>query len=1815
MEKSKLNEKNSYVSEKYPLESEQPMTTKSNINEEKCSKKKKMIIIFSIFFILILTILIVFLLYKRFYSNNPIITQEITEFTSDEINEENVIDLDYKKNYIFIYNETQSKISNIEFNEDITIKKRRNEENIISQKSEIISKYLINIYDNKTENSKIIYYAYAIIIEMGKQIENKEIKNMGGFDIRKDNNINNTIPISKFTFNQNGEILSFKINNNMNETLSSYLYEFIEKVIPKVSNTSFNDKRKLNEEQRKFEGDRNNGKIYHIKPNLINENNGNKEEKSWEITIDKNKVKNVIGLKKFSLSINQQEKSINFDKNNLIFEIEDDENVNRGGFIKQITNDINSNITLNEISNDETLTNKISNLLNNINFNDYNYERRLNERKLNGLKNLQENSIFTYLLPIYFSYPLFKINLLGAKITLIASVEFIPIEGNFNMKMIFDYNGNKTVIFSEKKETFFKKISLNIYEILELYYLFIHDKMNLIQSIFNENELKINEMLNQLNNSISNIPKIQNIFSNELNQVLIKINQTIFNTYNSTNEIVKSISNSINLLPQIKNGNENNVNNIKLIYNSSVETFYNTNKDNLNNLFISWTTFNDKIIEELNNIETQSNNNSSFIFDVDLYYNIKESIYLISKLYKDFDNNTLNAIDAEQTKFQLDITIRVIEFMDSTLKEVEIIGNNAKYNIYVIDAMKNIDDDKRKELIENIFHLRDIIYNMEYELLSQIRQIIINLISSEEYKQIINDYNIKYNTINTQKEEINRKLRIFNKYDENFVIYFEDIKLLNDLDIIIYKEKKRSFQKNIGHYINNQSDYFITEYEINNIKSTIKNYFKELEEYLNNNDFYNSTIKSVNFNNIVNEINNKYLKEEFGNKIINFYSKNAFLNTIIDNYYNDLKTTYNKYKELFFDKNYKNHKDNYIFKPTEIINKLSSILNSVNSDISILYKNIEDLLLRKIDLGIYFSTIQIYDIIQNEYNLFLKNINNKSCCKEGNNFENVKIIKENLKKFNNLYFDENNKFIPLYIYNNNKEDKFKIKNIIIPKENSIRNNLKEIIEQINNDFNCNNISCNNTVSQIDNYYYQISKIRISLSYIKSIIPIFQSTIEENVLSNLNIMSFLDLFENELNNKENELLIDINSFINELNYNTSKIINPTLQSLKVDIKNYVESKINIENIKEHIKIIANLIFINPQELYDEINSYLQYYSAGPISKIKNGFNMDIEYYKRISGNNFTFDYESYKKSFDELHKKIKESYINGKNNLLKDFKISEMLIDTLSQNISDFIIQSFDKISQEINSLVNITNFQFLNMNFSIQNYIEEILNETIKSINNININEIISNIYNDYYGMLKNKIKDDLDNIYKTLDAAIYNEYESNVHYYQRQQYLNERSGKIIIKEIHSETKDILYKVIQTLFMKINEVYSTNNINEFLIENQNNVLKEYIFELNNEDLSNYIKDDINQISQINYNRLIQEKNIFQNNITNLYKKSYYNIINEFLNNKGNEYLNYIFNYDYQNNVFQDINIMNSTIIELCDIINSLMDLSEMKSLPENLVNKINNFLPEIKNEILNFSNKIEKSIDYDLNLLTYNLKYIFIDRFILYFGSVNTKNYSSQIKELIPKYLDDSFKGYLDDNLYTNIHNKFQTNKNEYKTKLNKDLQSIGVIIEEKEKVILNKIKNIEIQQTNVIFSKIIEYYNELDLSYTKYNNNNLLKIDNKVNEYIESFFIKINDDLKNITNKFNEEKQNGKLNLEQILTIKDNYLSNLSLVEINNSDMKKQTSQIQNNLSLLMENLEKEIINKFKDFSNFLNEETQDIIFEGFNSKNDLRNLEEYIV
>ena len=111
---------------------------------------------------------------------------------------------------------------------------------------------------------------------------------------------------------------------------------------------------------------------------------------------------------------------------------------------KKFSDNLESSIDLSNEENNEEITKKIFDLLNNLNFIEYNENRRVDniEKKLNNLRNIQE-TIYTntYEIPSHFYYPLFKSNLLGAKVGLIADVEFMPMNGKFYTKMLFDANG------------------------------------------------------------------------------------------------------------------------------------------------------------------------------------------------------------------------------------------------------------------------------------------------------------------------------------------------------------------------------------------------------------------------------------------------------------------------------------------------------------------------------------------------------------------------------------------------------------------------------------------------------------------------------------------------------------------------------------------------------------------------------------------------------------------------------------------------------------------------------------------------------------------------------------------------------------------------------------------------------------------------------------------------------------------------------------------------------------------------------------------------------------------------------------------------------------------------------------------------------------------------------------------------------------------------------------------------------------------------------------------------------------------------------
>ncbi len=69
---------------------------------------------------------------------------------------------------------------------------------------------------------------------------------------------------------------------------------------------------------------------------------------------------------------------------------------------------------------------------------------------------------------------------------------------------------------------------------------------------------------------------------------------------------------------------------------------------------------------------------------------------------------------------------------------------------------------------------------------------------------MINDIKSKYEEVYREQEEIFTEHWAFNKYALNFEIYFDDIRVLNDLELKVNEEKKESYNEHIVAYLNKQ---------------------------------------------------------------------------------------------------------------------------------------------------------------------------------------------------------------------------------------------------------------------------------------------------------------------------------------------------------------------------------------------------------------------------------------------------------------------------------------------------------------------------------------------------------------------------------------------------------------------------------------------------------------------------------------------------------------------------------------------------------------------------------------------------------------------------------------------------------------------------------------------------------------------------------------------------------------------------------------------------------------------------------------------------
>ena len=485
----------------------------------------------------------------------------------------------------------------------------------------------------------------------------------------------------------------------------------------------------------------------------------------------------------------------------------------------------------------------------------------------------------------------------------------------------------------------------------------------------------------------------------------------------------------------------------------------------------------------------------------------------------------------------------------------------------------------------------------------------------------LTDINSKLTIISDQQGTILERLRKFNKYDIKFDIYFEDIRVLNDLEINVSREKALSYNKYIINGLKNHSDYFLTDKETKEIKELLN--FQKIKDYLVKYLFTDAEEEAGKLYDIVKSINEKYLGESLGNRVINFYNNITFIHQIINNYYKDISEAYKKFNTTFVDEYYHKHKDQYVTKPKEIINKILGVSYALNPEKVTLHKEIQELIVNKIRLGITTTSYEVYSIILKEYNDLIQSFSNNKCCINGYNFANLEKVKRKLNEFQSIYI-KNDKFIVPYNYTvKYEEDEFDIKDFIVSKENEIRINLRRIADLINTDFIktfCygNELVCAypDIVSGIDHYYYQASKLRVSLQFLQSLVTIAQSMIGDDIFSDFDSNTYTQLFNLELNYRGNEIITDITNFLSELNNETIHYINGSLDKLKIDIESYFKSGVNLLGMKENIETIGREIFFDPSHLKKQIFDYI-YYPCGPISKLEVAFNEEIDFHDIIS----------------------------------------------------------------------------------------------------------------------------------------------------------------------------------------------------------------------------------------------------------------------------------------------------------------------------------------------------------------------------------------------------------------------------------------------------------------------------------------------------------------------------------------------------------------------------------------------------------------------
>ena len=1560
----------------------------------------------------------------------------------------------------------------------------------------ITDEILFDIYEIKND----LINAYVVILSREEFINDKKIKSFNDTMI-KDSNYK---AVAKVSFYPNGTINELVFSDNLNEIYIEELREIIEALIPKVNNNTNNS------ESSNFSiEDKNNKKIAIDDDALVNSN----ADIYLKSNIENNEFKNSYIKKNYYLQYsdynNIEELSKNSDSKTVSPEpFNDLDSVNSLIDSVEVTVDMNTNFDKNL---EDEKVKEIQNKLNDIKFSsktpsnrlrlisNEEYEKNIklqieNRKSINNLRNLQTGEFTSSMeYPFHFNYEIFKTNMLGVQIAIVASIKWQPAEGTIIIELYYVRGKSQPSKIKTEKILInnFAEVTYSYKTVLMTIFTYLQTE---ILGYINEYDINISEdnFDKYIQNFNKTIGPLSTLFANYLQADLEKFKQGIMDSKYCYNNLFDDMENNLLALlttieDQIKAGTQKEINDIVNESKTTVINLINKQNQNLTNLIDSVNTFIDKSVKTINALKDYER------VSVDFYYRSKEIFKRVDVLIDNYESTLKSSIDAEFLQLQTYVNDNIyLGEMDAYIDEVEIVWDIFHYNEILNETVTL---NHATEFVNKLGKVRSRYLEIKNKLLEAVKQTYDNLKNIELKNSVLDVERLKIE-LTTKEATLIDLIKTKVSFITNYNIYNEDIKKIVQVENEISELRIKGYQQYIFNKINVISaDNFLSSTNLNSLQSTIQN---EVNSLLNNLKNNNVQYKN-NYENILSKFENLLSTSQINdyiNAIKNKVGSNDVLAYINDFYTYIINGGLSKYREVA-DRIINNNLENYVNTPEELINKIKSMdnkdkidsnVNELNEKLSLLINdkmtNIFNELISKIINFVLTQVNYIRNTIPNDY---LKN--NEKIIATGNFYSKSINLTETLEKKVSEYLSSLN-------------SKLNIRSKIDEQENLFSSNISNVAEEIKKNFDaifCAKTGCKSltfqSMDEYDKYYFQVSKFRDALNHLTLLQPFINDVVSDGNLNDLSSINFLNLYKNfnnfdlnTVNGKVKELLFKLfQQGMNKTQDNVDKLkkqIKEGFFSNYVNFSNTVFPNFfrTLFNRNDYLEEKLNYLLINISHILMEgkkkdLNALIEkeFFFNGSRDNIEVEFNETMKKYIKIlqdeeekikSSLDLTRDFKN--KIINQFKEKLENDFIKYYNEL-KHFFSSKTTKNCILLDNSRTLIEILDEAKEELK--VELEN--------DYNSGVQKLLDGLLKSFRD----EIIKEYFEFFNHNFESKYRKNFDTL--------------------RNHLLKNTSINPNKKRIESIPKNTTLGYKEGLDFAVSELKNIVNLDNMIGYKKNESdVKEYLksllnkltFKLENNILNNLDKniDDLKLVCDI---ELISEKDSFKESLLDYIEDGFNLTVKNFINGPGVSYLDGLFTDDYKNNIVPKLNYILSQCKEIDEylflIIDGLFDVDSyftdsVKEVYYQLMNYINDGIThdkvsaKILKKLLDFKyDSAKKIVDY---FKEYTLGLLTSDSF--------KNSLSLQVRELIPTNIPltitlnftNFYYEILDSAYLKNIHNIYSTKIDEKRENIIKEVDRLR---EERSLQISGIGQGISISN----LASFITEYNKLNASLSKINN------------------------------------------------------------------------------------------------------------------------------